>query len=164
MGEVELPYVAADTTIESALDVMQRHGRSGIVTSRDGQHIVLTDDDLVRSLRERGDTQVCEVKPTRRATLGFPEKPRYRAVFAAARLPAALHRLFSSEDVHFALEAIPGTKFLVRTVEESVVFSLGRPTVVCRCQTNPQRHVWRPAELINPGRCNNNDGAVDCSG
>lgn len=156
MGEVELPLVDRDTAIEAALDIMRRYGRSGVVTTRQGRHVVLTDADLIDALRESGNLKLSEIEPTSQSTAiaeggaaveGFTLDHRDR-----------LFRNMRVGGVDYGIAA--AATILVLTSQESLAQALNQSVTVCRCQKNP-KHVWRPVQLKS-GKCRLDGKDVDC--
>ena len=161
MGEVELPVVSADTSIEQALETMRRAERSGIMGARSDDFVVLTDEDLIDGLRDHGYQKVGQIKPRHRTTVVTPDKPRFRTAIESRGLDNVLDQVLREDYQHFALHPVPGATFRVRTMAEAFAGALSRTVVVCTCKTNP-RHKWRPQQLNDPSRCNLDGDSVNC--
>jgi CBS domain-containing protein len=163
VGEVELPYVVVTTTIEDALQVMRVHDRSGVVTGLPNRHFVLTDEDLIDALRDRGNIAIGDVTPRHR-TVRAPSPPHAtRSLTFRDETPRRkLFEMMEKADAQFSVAAGTALSVEVLTISESLSTALGSRQILCRCRTNPQ-HLWRPAQLAQPGKCNKDGDPVDCN-
>jgi CBS domain-containing protein len=172
MGEVELPFVESTTEIEAALKVMADSDRSAIVTETQHQLFVLTDEDLISTLREFGDLPIAKAVPSHR-TLVAPVGAGLQLSFSNQNDRGRISDIMKDGVAHFAFErsmagnvigrlAASGVKVKVITVSKYLSETLGRRQILCRCQTNPH-HVWRQAALVVSGKCNKDGDPVVCS-
>jgi len=157
VGEVELPLVDRDTAIEAALDVMRNYGRSGVVTTRHGSHVVLTDEDLIDALRESGNLKLREIEPTKKTT-AIPDEIATTESFTLEHRER-LYRDMRVGGMDYGI-AIAAT-IRVLTLHEGLAAALSQAVTVCRCRKNPQ-HVWRPVQLKS-GKCRLDGEGVDCN-
>jgi CBS domain-containing protein len=161
VGEVDLPVVSGETTIEATLAAMRTAMRSGLVTAREDRYVVLTDQDLIDAFRERGHREVAQVEPAHRTLVISPNLPRYRAMLERMGEFAAVDEFLRANYGHFALTRPTGSVVAVRTVSEAFAISLKQPVVVCTCTDDPN-HKWRPAQLNDPSKCNLDGYKVNC--
>jgi len=161
VGEIDLPVVSGETSIEAALEAMRTAMRSGLVTTRDDQYVVLTDEDLIDALRERGHRDVAQVEPAHRTLVIPANLPRSRTTFGPMGKSAALDEFLRDNDGDFALTPVTGSVVAVRTIRPAFAISLKQPVVVCTCTDDPN-HKWRPAQLNDPGKCNLDGYKVNC--
>lgn len=163
MGEVELSYVVVTTTIEDALQVMRVHNRSGVVTGPPNGRFVLTGEDLIDALRERGNIAVGEVAP-RHHTVRTPSTPHIARslVFRDETPRQKIFEMMKTENAQFGVAAATALSVEVLTISENFSTMLGSRQILCRCRTDPQ-HLWRPAQLAVPGKCNKDGDPVDCN-
>jgi hypothetical protein len=161
MGNVELPLVAGETGIEAALELMQRLGRSGLVTARDDTYVVLTDEDLVDGYRVRGQRKVAEVESSHRTLVVSPKFPRHQSMMDRIGGYAALDRILELNYGHFALKPSSDSMIAVRTVAEAFANMLGKGSVICTC-TVDGTHKWREPQLVDPSKCNLDGKPVKC--
>lgn len=161
MGEVDLPVVSGETSIEAALQAMRTAMRSGLVTAREGRYVVLTDEDLIDAFRERGHREVAQVEPAHRTLVISPNLPRYRAMLERMGEFAAVDEFLRANYGHFALTPVTGSVVAVRTISEAFAKSLKQRVVVCTCTDDPN-HKWRPAQLNDPSKCNLDGYKVNC--
>lgn len=161
MGEVDLPVVSGETSIEAALAAMRIAMRSGLVTMREDRYMVLTDEDLIDAFRERGHREVVQVEPAHRTLVISPTSPRYRAMVKRVGEFAAVDQFLAANYGHFALMPPTGPNVAVRTISEAFANALNQPVVVCTC-TVDSTHKWRPAQLNDPAKCNLDGYKVNC--
>jgi hypothetical protein len=100
MGEVELPLVEADVTIDDALKIMLNAGRSGLVTIHDNQHAVFTVDELVEELRESGNKQLSALTPSGQTQTDF-------AVISSASARSMIDVTTAGEHLAASMSATP---------------------------------------------------------
>jgi hypothetical protein len=161
VGEVDLPIVSGETSIEAALEAMRAALRSGLVTAREDRYVVLTDEDLIDAFRERGPREVAQVEPAHRTFVISADLPRYQAMLGRMGEFAAVDEFLRVNYGHFALAPTTGSVVAVRTISEAFASSLRQPVVVCTCTDDPD-HKWRPAQLNDPGKCNLDGYKVNC--
>jgi len=163
MGEVQLPYIEGHTAIAQALEVLRHYGRSGIVTEQGERRIVLTDGDLIDALRERGDLLVAEVSPEN-LTIPIPAEMLHHDIFEnkSVAVRNELYHALRTRGAHYAIAPGPVATVRVVTVEEGLSNLLRQQVIVCRCRKNPQRHVYRPAQVAS-GKCSRDGEPVDCT-
>jgi CBS domain-containing protein len=161
VGEVDLPVVSGETSIEAALEAMRTAKRSGLVTAHKDRYVVLTDEDLIDAFREHGHREVAEVKPAHRTLVISPNLPRYRAMLERMGELAAVDEFLRANYGHFAVTPASGFVAAVRTISEAFAISLKQPVVVCTCTDDPS-HKWRPAQLNDPSKCNLDGYKVNC--
>jgi hypothetical protein len=161
MGEVELPFVAATTEIESALQVMRGSDRSGIVTETQHRPVVLTDEDLISTLRYFGNVPIAKVTPGHRTLVALPGTSLHSA-FSNLNDREQIFNMMNMEAAHFTIGTSAAGRLEVVTIAESLSAMLGRRQILCRCQTNP-RHVWRKDQLAHENKCNSDGDPVVCS-
>jgi CBS domain-containing protein len=161
VGEVDLPIVSGETSIEAALEAMRAAMRSGLVTTREDRYVVLTDEDLIDAFRERGHRQVAQVEPAHRTLVISPSLPRYRATLERMGASAAVDEFLRASYGHFALAPTTGSVVAVRTISEAFASSLAQRVVVCTCTDDPD-HKWRPAQLNDSSKCNLDGYKVNC--
>ena len=136
MGEVELSYVVVTTTIEDALQVMRVHNRSGVVTGPPNGRFVLTGEDLIDALRERGNIAVGEVAP-RHHTVRTPSTPHIARslVFRDETPRQKIFEMMKTENAQFGVAAATALSVEVLTISENFSTMLGSRQILCRCRT-----------------------------
>ena len=157
-GEVDLPILDADATIESAFEAMRGRGRSGVVVERDGARVLITADELIVHMREQGDVHLLDIKP-RRHGVEAPDAGAF-AIVRAVRAEAKQH--LGAHGTDYLIGVAEDGSARVLTAHEHFAFELSQPLTLCRCQVNAT-HVYRPQQLKVPGRCNRDGAQVDCS-
>jgi hypothetical protein len=136
MGEVELPLVEAQTKIEEAIEVMLQTGRSGLVTLHGDKHVVLTFEELVKELRERGDKPLSALVPTTRTiTVANMATPKRLADMARRPIEQPdVEELIEGAQADFAV-AVPRRPLLMMVVtsRERGSEMTGKTPVLCKC-------------------------------
>jgi len=159
MDLIDLPFVAPDIAAEAAIGLIQKAGRSGLVTRQHGKHVVLTATDLVDALRERGDLTIAKIAPSE-TSLEVVE-PRTITIENVRTFGSSdLFDVFNKFKTDYIIPAPSGDTINVVTAHEGLAQRLSGRAVVCRCQADAS-HVWRPGQLAN-GKCAQDGSAVTC--
>lgn len=163
MDLVDLPEAQGSFRLLDAVTLLQDAGRAGLVVRNGAVRYVVLGPEIVAALRERGNLALGELVPASRT-----------ASAVAVRPTDAMARQLDEEGAQYAVEAPPAEPaagaaarmaallVMVLTRHEYFAYGLRRPLSICRCRADAT-HVWLRDELVNRGRCNLDNAAVDCA-
>lgn len=161
MGEVELPLVDPNTSVEQAIDAMVRRRRSGVVTVRGEGHAVFTLEELVEELRERGDKPLSTLNPGAKPVEVAAPVPAPRPKRGTERGTERDVRRIQSFDFEKALEpedtevaappAAARTMVTVTTRFAALAAGMGATPVLCEC-ADGHRYTQEQTRTRN-GKC-----------